>query len=78
MQPQTGANRPVVFDWLNRSVGDQYQDGGSGLKDIKFAVNDAREFKELLVNEFGYPEDHVFPLPPINSSVDSTGQVGNS
>ena len=41
---------------------DQYQAGGSDLKDLEFAVNDAREFKELLVNEFGYQEDHIVHL----------------
>ena len=49
---------------------DQYQTSGSDLKDLEFAVNDAREFKELLVNEFGYQEDHIAYL----ADRDATGQ----
>src|SRR6516165_9531273 len=31
-----------------------YQSHGQGLRDLQYAANDAREFRKLLVEEFGY------------------------
>ena len=41
-------------------VNDYRQD--SGLAQLKYAANDAREFRRLLVEEFGYDNEHVFYL----------------
>ncbi|MCH7725662.1 MAG: caspase family protein, partial [Planctomycetes bacterium] len=38
---------------------DQYPGGESGLQSLMFAVNDAREFRDLLRDEFGFAEKRI-------------------
>ena len=47
---------------------DRYEAGNSTFGDLDYAVNDARDFKELLVNEFGYQNDHVRYLIDLDAS----------
>jgi uncharacterized caspase-like protein len=39
-----------------------YQSHGQGLRDLQYAANDAREFRKLLVEEFGYDDARIHYL----------------
>jgi WD40 repeat protein len=39
-----------------------YQSRGQGLRDLRYAANDAREFRKLLVEEFGYDDARILYL----------------
>jgi uncharacterized caspase-like protein len=41
---------------------DQYAEAGTTLPPLLFAVNDAREFRDLVREEFGYADDHILFL----------------
>jgi WD40 repeat protein len=41
---------------------DGYPDAGSDLARLQYAANDAREFRRLLVGEFGYDDAHILYL----------------
>jgi WD40 repeat protein/uncharacterized caspase-like protein len=41
----------------------QYPGGATGLNPLEFAANDAREVRTVLIQEFGYQEDHIHYLP---------------
>lgn len=52
--PENYRAKWAVIIGINRYPGD-----GSGLDPLNYAVNDAREFHDLLVSEFGYIKDHI-------------------
>jgi hypothetical protein len=43
-------------------VGVDHYSRGQGLRDLRYAANDTREFRKLLVEEFGYDDAHILYL----------------
>ena len=52
-----------------------YNDPEAGLDDLHYAVNDAREFREILISDFGYKEDDVHYLIAERDGQESGGKA---